>query len=95
MVTAMIRCLPLFTGADGRSPVEETPIPLHLVQASKAVHFEEAPTHLLTNLQGGYGDHFCSFCWLGDKGGIWQDMITNLEPVKPSHCEGEFVVISA
>ncbi len=37
----MIRCIHLFTGADGRSHFEETTIPLHVVQDSKAVHFEE------------------------------------------------------
>jgi quercetin dioxygenase-like cupin family protein len=43
MVAAVIRCLHLFTGADGRSHVEEITIPLHVVQAAKAVHFEETP----------------------------------------------------
>ena len=41
MVTGMIRCIHLFTGADGQSHVEDTTIPLGLVQAATAVHFEE------------------------------------------------------
>ena len=39
----MIRCVHLFTGADGRSHVEDTVIPLGVMQAAKAVHFEETP----------------------------------------------------
>jgi hypothetical protein len=27
---------------------------------------------LPTNALGGYEDHLCSFCWPGDKGGVWQ-----------------------
>jgi quercetin dioxygenase-like cupin family protein len=37
----MIRCIHLFTGADGRSHVKETTIPLDVVQAATAVHFAE------------------------------------------------------
>ncbi len=37
----MIRCLHLFTGKDGQSHVEETTIPLGVVQAATAVHFKE------------------------------------------------------
>jgi quercetin dioxygenase-like cupin family protein len=41
MAKGMIRCIHLFTGADGESHVEETTIPLGLVQSATAVHFEE------------------------------------------------------
>jgi hypothetical protein len=27
---------------------------------------------LPTKAPGGYGDHIRNFCWLGDKGGVWQ-----------------------
>lgn len=37
----MIRCIHLFTGADGQSHVVYTTIPLGIVQAATAVHFEE------------------------------------------------------
>jgi quercetin dioxygenase-like cupin family protein len=37
----MIRCIRLFTGADGRSHVEDTTVPVGLVQSAPAVHFEE------------------------------------------------------
>jgi quercetin dioxygenase-like cupin family protein len=37
----MIRCIRLFTGADGRSHVEEIDLPLHALQVTKAAHFEE------------------------------------------------------
>ena len=41
MGTGMIRCIHLFTGADGRSHVEHTTLPLGLVQGASALHFEE------------------------------------------------------
>lgn len=41
MVTDMIRCIHLFTGADGRSHVEDRAIPIGVVQAATVVHFEE------------------------------------------------------
>ena len=37
----MIRCVHLFTGADGRSHVEDTTIPTGIEKAATAVHFEE------------------------------------------------------
>jgi quercetin dioxygenase-like cupin family protein len=37
----MIRCIYLFTGEDGQSHVEETTIPLGVVQAATAVEFKE------------------------------------------------------
>ncbi|MGB6068617.1 MAG: cupin domain-containing protein [Desulfomonilaceae bacterium] len=37
----MIRCIHLFTGSDGRSHVEETTIPMDVLQTATAVHFEE------------------------------------------------------
>jgi quercetin dioxygenase-like cupin family protein len=41
MADRMMRCIHLFTGADGRSHVEHTKLPLGVVQAATAVHFEE------------------------------------------------------
>ena len=37
----MMRCVHLFTGADGRSHVEHTNLPLGVVQTATDVHFEE------------------------------------------------------
>jgi hypothetical protein len=37
----MIRCIHLFTGADGQSHVEDRTIPIGIVQAATALHFEE------------------------------------------------------
>lgn len=41
MVTGMIRCIHLMTGADGRSHIEYTAIPLGALQDAVAMHFEE------------------------------------------------------
>jgi quercetin dioxygenase-like cupin family protein len=37
----MTRCIHLFTGPDGRSHVEEIPLPLGVTQSAAALHFEE------------------------------------------------------
>ncbi len=41
MAPGMTRCVHLYTGADGWSHVENTEIPLGVVQSTKAAHFEE------------------------------------------------------
>ena len=43
MAAAMIRCVHLKTGADGRSHVEYNTIPLGIIQQATAVHFAETP----------------------------------------------------
>ena len=41
MASGVIRCIHLFTGADGRSHVEALDVPLGAIQSAMAVHFEE------------------------------------------------------
>jgi hypothetical protein len=39
-------------------------------------HFIPSPDFIVTFLDealGGYGDHFGCFCWISDKGRLWQD----------------------
>ena len=40
----MIRCVHLKTGADGRSHVEYSTIPIGAVQEASAIHFQETPS---------------------------------------------------
>jgi hypothetical protein len=35
----------LFTGPDGRSHVERTPLPIGVLQTARAMHIEESPPH--------------------------------------------------
>ena len=42
MAPGVIRCIHLFTGADGRSHVERLDVPLGAVQPATAAHFEES-----------------------------------------------------
>lgn len=37
-----LRCIRLYTGPDGRSHVRETALPIGVVEAARAVHFEES-----------------------------------------------------
>ncbi|HVG50350.1 MAG TPA: cupin domain-containing protein [Xanthobacteraceae bacterium] len=41
----MTRCIRLSTGPDARSHVEEIALPLHALQKTSVVHFEEDPAH--------------------------------------------------
>jgi quercetin dioxygenase-like cupin family protein len=41
----MTRCIRLFTGPDGRSHVEQAPLPIGVVQKARAAHFEESPAY--------------------------------------------------
>ena len=50
MATAMIRCIHLYTGADGRSRVDNVDISLGAVQAVEHVHFEETAAGVCSRL---------------------------------------------
>ena len=41
----MTRLIHLFTGTDGRSHVEELPLPLRALEKARALHFEETAAH--------------------------------------------------
>jgi hypothetical protein len=41
MASGVIRCIHLFTGADGQSHVEALDVPLGAIQSATAAHFEE------------------------------------------------------
>jgi len=41
----MTRLIHLFTGPDGRSHVEELPLPLHALEKARALHFEQTAAH--------------------------------------------------
>ena len=41
----MTRCIRLFTGADQRSHIEETTLPLATLERASVIHFEESQVH--------------------------------------------------